>query len=241
MRLILSLALMLVLIAGCGSQQDEEQAQTEAPKAAIDSTEHATRTSTRHFRGIIYFSPRFRVFRDLDSARAYWVADPDEFIVTEYMAAAYGPEAPVWAEVSGTVTAFDGLGIAADFDSLLTVSTVTDLSGKTEIEPPMFKAAGNEPFWSITTTPGGGLSLRRPEDLEPIEFKGPQAVGKPDAWIFMGRQHIGSPTTLQLILTREPCQDTMADKEWTWRAMAIMDRTVLRGCAEEIMAGASSD
>jgi len=235
MRQAISLLVLLSILGGCGSPKNDQESASSTAQA------DTPKVTTRTLRGILYLSPRYRVFRELDTAQAYWVADPDNFVTEDYTRAAYGPEAPVWAEIAGTVAAFDGLGIAADFDSLLTISSVTDLSGKSTVEAPMFRASGNEPFWSITTTPGGGLTLRRPEDLEPLAFKGPKAVGKPAAWIFLGRQHAGSPSTLQLILTQEPCQDTMADKDWTWRAMLIMDRDVLRGCAEVTEPAAADD
>jgi uncharacterized membrane protein len=73
---------------------------------------------------------------------------------------------------------------------------------------------------------------------EPLVFAAPPPLAAPGVWVFSGRRTGSGPVSLQLFLVAGPCPDTMADKEWPWSALVVLDdREVLRGCGEPRPAG----
>jgi uncharacterized membrane protein len=91
----------------------------------------------------------------------------------------------------------------------------------------LFRAKGNEPFWSIDVTPSGVILQRPEEESLTAEY---QPLETADGGV---RHFIGDTTAgkLELTLTPGTCSDGMSDTVYGWNATASINGTPLKGCA----------
>lgn len=97
----------------------------------------------------------------------------------------------------------------------------------TRTPPPVLRAMGNEPFWSIEID-GNQLLYTTPENMpgQRIEAN----------WINEGKgwRWIGNAGQSAFDLTIEPgqCDDTMVDRSYAYSARVLMAGKTLQGCAD---------
>jgi len=91
----------------------------------------------------------------------------------------------------------------------------------------LFRAKGNEPFWTVDVTPSGVIITRPEHETLTFEY---QPLAKDDKGVrtFKGEMPDGK---LELTLTPGKCTDGMSDTVYGWNAMAVIDGEQLKGCA----------
>lgn len=87
----------------------------------------------------------------------------------------------------------------------------------------LWRAAGNEPFWSASLEEDG-LSVRTPSKI------------RTSSVMVDGLSFISVRDSLELHLTPGVCQDTMADTRYGFTARMVMDGRTMSGCAFKGMA-----
>lgn len=94
-----------------------------------------------------------------------------------------------------------------------------------------FRAAGNEPFWSLVVN-SLAMTIKTPQDLTGVAFAPslPMVSGVRYHWTAATAQP--NRHTIDVTIEATTCQDTMADKKWTHTATVIYDGKTLTGCAE---------
>lgn len=93
-----------------------------------------------------------------------------------------------------------------------------------------YRAAGNEPFWSVEIDEDT-LVLQTPENIEGTTIPAERIL---DGGDIVFTQRAGGHPVFTLRLKPEPCQDTMADKVWTHSASFAHGGQTLHGCGETI-------
>lgn len=101
-------------------------------------------------------------------------------------------------------------------------------SDETQVSP-AFRLRGNEPFWALDID-SAGMVFRTPEDTAGNRFPAslPIAVGDTLRW-----NSANEVSRIEVVVTKQQCSDSMADKTWTHTAMVMIDQRHLEGCAEE--------
>jgi heat shock protein HslJ len=97
--------------------------------------------------------------------------------------------------------------------------------------PTTFRARGNEPFWALEIGPAG-LTYSAPGE-EPVVF--PYAPARELGGKLSWKTTLGGskPRTLDAVLEKRPCQDTMSGERFPWTAEVHLDGRLLRGCAHD--------
>lgn len=95
------------------------------------------------------------------------------------------------------------------------------------------RAFGNEPFWNVVISEAGGIIYRRlgEEDVA-FPYEPPSYAGRDAPALTIGplEDAVGEHT-IEIVISVEPCQDTMADFVHPLRAIVVVDGEELRGCA----------
>jgi uncharacterized membrane protein len=93
---------------------------------------------------------------------------------------------------------------------------------------PAFRLLGNEPFWNLQID-STGIVFRTIEDTAGNRFPAtqPVMVGDTLRW-----NSVNEVSEVEAIVVPQECSDTMSDRKWPYRAIVIIDRRRLRGCAE---------
>ena len=120
-------------------------------------------------------------------------------------------------------------GIVAD--SAATDSNISPTPTQPAMVVTEWVALGNEPFWNVRIMPDS-IVWRTPEHLEGIHF--PPAVPESVAGEIRWRtQRSGTPSSLELSITRMECSDGMSDRVYPFKATLRLDSETFTGCAEE--------
>lgn len=90
----------------------------------------------------------------------------------------------------------------------------------------ILRAMGNEPFWSATIENNGFLLQRLGEPAQAVPYIEEQL---PNGNINISATVDGQP--LQLWLTEQPCNDSMADNQYHLTAELRIGQNIERGCA----------
>lgn len=110
----------------------------------------------------------------------------------------------------------------------LTYSRTDCLAGK----PPQneWRAFGNEPFWNLRILPGDITFDRLGE--QPLRYPFRPGVLGNDRWTWILDAPDGhARDRLEIVISRMPCQDSMADRRYDFRAEAIFRGRSYSGCA----------
>ena len=91
----------------------------------------------------------------------------------------------------------------------------------------LFRARGNEPFWSLDVTPSG-VNLQRPDQAMLTAEYQPLEKAADGVRHFIGDTAEGK---LELTLTPGKCSDGMSDTVYGWSAVAKIGDQQLKGCA----------
>lgn len=98
------------------------------------------------------------------------------------------------------------------------------------------RAFGNEPFWNVTISTSDGIVYGR---LGEPELRFPYSVPVSAGWGSAAR--VWGPVLdpaggheIEIRVSEEPCQDTMADIVHPMRATVTLDGETLSGCARRL-------
>lgn len=95
------------------------------------------------------------------------------------------------------------------------------------------RAFGNEPYWSVLISDAGGIVYSRlgEEDIA-FPYESPSYSTRDALRSTIGPlEDAAGEHTIEIVISEEPCQDTMADTVHPMRAIVMVDGEVLRGCA----------
>lgn len=95
------------------------------------------------------------------------------------------------------------------------------------------RAFGNEPFWSVLISDAGGIVYSRlgEEDIA-FPYDSPSYATRDALRSTIGPlEDTAGEHTIEIVISEEPCQDTMADTVHPMRAIVVVDDEELRGCA----------
>ena len=110
---------------------------------------------------------------------------------------------------------------------------ITLTCGQAEVETPALRAFGNEPFWSVTISEVDGIVYSRlgEEDVA-FPYESPSYATRDTPTFTIGPlEDDEGERTIEIVISEEPCQDTMADTVHPMRAIVVVDGEELRGCA----------
>ena len=145
-----------------------------------------------------------------------------------------GEGRPVFVEVRATMITIGPAATAhLAVAELVRASPVGEGAGCAEPPAPyLFRAFGNEPFWSATV---GADSVVFEQPDEPRRTAVP-VVKREDAggrWTVQARTAGESPHEIHIILTPGRCSDSMSGALYSLSAEAVFDGRPLSGCARE--------
>ena len=137
----------------------------------------------------------------------------------------------------GTLTALFLVG-ACGTPEPETPSTKTAPARASEI-----RAFGNEPFWSVLISEAGGIVYSRlgEEDIA-FPYESPSYATRDALRSTIGPlEDVAGEHTIEIVISEEPCQDTMADTVHPMRAIVVVDGEELRGCARRPVDGPAEE
>jgi putative lipoprotein len=219
---LLALAVIATL-AACG-KKDADTAATPAaaePAAAEPTAVPAAPSPMARYRG--------QAVMGKDGWGLTVCGDPQQRIVT------FAPDAQVVLDgfVAGGAKEFflDGWGREVDgkpqFANIERIYTEGPGCDEKDLGLALFRARGNEPFWSLDVTPSG-VNLQRPDQaLVTAEYQ-PLEKAANGVRHFVGDTPEGK---LELTLTPGKCSDGMSDTVYGWTAVARFKDQDLKGCA----------
>ena len=217
---LLALAVIATL-AACG----KKEADTAATPAATPAAEPAAATlpppPLARFRG--------QAVLGKDGYGLTVCGDPQQKIVT------FTPEAQAVIDgfLAGGAKEFflDGWGNEIEgkpqFVSIDRVYSEGPGCDEKDLGLALFRAKGNEPFWSIDVTPSG-VVLTRPE-TETLTFEY-QPLAKADDGTRTFKSELPD-NKLELTLVPGKCSDGMSDAVYGWTATGTINGTAFKGCA----------
>lgn len=171
-----------------------------------------------------------------DDSTSYWLSDPDSLLRPKAEEFEFFTQAwnSVFAEVEAVRLPPAGEGFAAEYDSLLKVVRVLNVTAKnfrTECFPYDFWCLGNEPFWSVEIS--GGENLVRLTDM-----------GTESAYFYQYVEPAVEETTytydipaeadqppLKIVVKKEECSDGMSDRNYDYSVTVQAGDRALKGCA----------
>ena len=92
----------------------------------------------------------------------------------------------------------------------------------------LFRAKGNEPFWSVDVTPSGVILTRPEKETLTFEY---QPLDKAEDGTRTFKSELLNDGKIELTLVPGKCSDGMSDTVYGWNATAIVDGEQLKGCA----------
>jgi putative lipoprotein len=143
-----------------------------------------------------------------------------------------GPETPVFVEVraeSARAPATGGVTLAVA--ALVRASPVGESAGCAEPPAPyLYRASGNEPFWSATV---GEDSIVFEQPEEPRRLAAPITGRETSAGrrVFHAETGGSVPHRFRVTLTPGRCADSMSGAIYSFSAEAVVDERPLSGCA----------
>ena len=98
------------------------------------------------------------------------------------------------------------------------------------------RAFGNEPFWNVTVSAAAGIVYRRLGEEEiTFPYQAPRHPVDDGTTLVFGPLRTGSGEhEIEMRVSEEDCQDTMADTIHPMRAIVILDGEELTGCARRL-------
>jgi uncharacterized membrane protein len=177
-----------------------------------------------------------RSFKLCGAEESIWVEDrTDADLWGLYRRLASYPNRPVFMEVTGELAGAPAGGFGAHFAQQILIRDVRNASVESagcfaKPDKFAFRAAGNEPFWSVEISKQGLAFAEMGQDdrilfpYSPPTFFGEQIIY---------RSQIGShePRSIVVRLDRESCSDSMADATSSFTATVTIDNRTLSGCA----------
>jgi uncharacterized membrane protein len=108
--------------------------------------------------------------------------------------------------------------------------------GPADLGPTALRAFGNEPFWNVTVSDTAGIVYERLGE-EKVIFPYQAATHPADdgtTLLFGPLRTESGEHEIEIRISKEDCQDTMADAVHPMRAIVILDGEELLGCARRL-------
>lgn len=208
----------------------------------------SSRITTRQgviFRGHLVFGHEVRSFQPCGKDLEYWVVDRTGGELWDvYRKLIPNPYEPLYLEVQGDLGPPPDTGFGADYERLLTVTTLRRAAVETRgcaenLRRFEFRAYGNEPFWNTDISEQGIIfsALGQPQLIfpyAPAKASGAQRLyssrtqGSPQHWI-------------QVFIDEKRCIDSMSGEYSGYAAKVSLDGRSYEGCAREGWASLARD
>ena len=177
-----------------------------------------------------------RSFKLCGAEESLWVEDrTDADLWGLYRRLASYPNRPVFMEVTGELAEAPAGGFGAHFAQQILIREVRNASVESagcfaEPDKFAFRAAGNEPFWSVEISKRGLAFVEMgQEDRILFPYSPPTFFGEQIIYRSQIRSH--QPRSIVVRLERESCSDSMADATSSFAATVTIDELTLSGCA----------
>lgn len=111
--------------------------------------------------------------------------------------------------------------------------------GQPPVEASSLRAFGNEPFWNVSIRVGDSIVYGRMGETEiPFPYEAPDFADGDSAFVYGPILDGTGRHTIEIRISRQDCQDTMADVIHPMRAWVTLDGEELSGCARDAEADA---
>lgn len=227
--------LTLALAACGGGGGGDEGADADEPDAGPPISEAVVEGT---FRGMAIFDvdgrPRFEPCGPVAAASLLLADSAGGDLEGAYQELVGEPGGRLYVEVRGRVEPVERRALSTGPDRILIAEEVRraalDVDGCDEmLDGLVFRAQGNEPFWSVNVT-SLDIALERPA-TDPVTFPFTTPTDSAGMRVYSTRAP-GGPS-LHLVLTEERCQDSMSGFWFPYSARAVVDGDTLTGCAAE--------
>ena len=227
---VMCIIVAVLFMASCSADRLDKVSDTEVQSGVSSDAGHAVQT----YHGYAVHGHEVRSFRPCGSDDWLWVIGPSDLLWTlcKRFATPQIPYQEVFAVVEAHQVPAPAEGFGADYSGGIKIEAVLYAG----LEGPgcnenwnafQYHVYGNEPFWSLEVS-DRYMRLSRPGS-------------KDQSWheISVTRAHDGIRYTIrdtttppvELIITREPCQDSMSGAYYAFAAVLRMGKVELRGCA----------
>jgi uncharacterized membrane protein len=108
--------------------------------------------------------------------------------------------------------------------------------GPSDLGTVALRAFGNEPFWNVTVSATAGIVYERlGEEGIIFPYQAPRHPADDGTTLLFGPLRTGSGEhEIEMRVSEEDCQDTMADAVHPMRAIVNLDGEELTGCARRL-------
>jgi len=179
-------------------------------------------------------------FRPCDDRSEVWLVDhTGGDLAAAYRALGSGPGSRVFIEVTAGVVVAPDSGAGSRYPEALSVTQLLRAGPAGEgagcDEPPatyVYRAAGNEPFWSATITADSILFVE-PGSQARLAFPATAPRRRGTSVSYQVSTEGPSRHVLTLTLARGRCVDSMSGAFYSFSARASLDARVFVGCARE--------
>lgn len=243
---LVALTMLAVACEPVNSGAGDETSPVPLTAERSDETVRAVDTGVADrgtFRGLLVWGDEVRAFTPCGDAEAAWVSDSTGALWKLYREMASRPYQPLYAELQGVRAPPPGDGFGSEYTWMLTVEhwlhlavdtvdCVRKAGGATPapgMEGLEYRAFGNEPFWSVSISPGE-IAF---QELGSGELLFPHAPSEQtgDVRIYRARTQTPAAHEIRIEIRKTDCSDTMADAVYGYAADVLLDGRAYRGCA----------
>lgn len=217
-------------LAGCSRPAAVDEAAPALPQAM---TPEISALSIK--RGMFTLSPQGAVFAPCGETVALRVVDQTDAVLSRAFTGE-SPDEPLelYLEAYGERAAADETAEAAGLDGMFMLEEVlyagfAGEGGGCRDQAPEYvvMARGNEPFWAVEVMEDT-LIWRQPDEPQETVFG---EVSQEDAEGAVRYQASNEAQSLELLLTAQPCIDSMSGEYFAYAANAMLDGRPVTGCA----------
>jgi len=177
-----------------------------------------------------------RSFKICGHEQSFWVEDgTEEDLWSLYRRMSGYPNRPLYMVVRGELQEPPATGFGSHYGKQLVIhelrQTAVESAGCFEdLSGFMFRAQGNEPSWQAEISLRG-IAFSEMGGAGRLFFSYNPPVTAKGHLVYWGSGRGEEPRTIQVSLTEEPCDDTMADTRYSFQATVMVGDHELTGCA----------
>jgi len=190
---------------------------------------------TTAYRGYYVAGHEVRAFHPCDQIGPRWLVDSTDGVLDDAFAELVGGALPydsIFFVVRGRMTSRINDGFAADYSGALVVTELRRAEGEglgcNDVSPGVFKAFGNEPFWSLEMSPDTFAFVRLGEpaltfavnDREPADGR----------WMFRGTGVEAGLDRIGVEVNERRCVDGMSGARFSYTVRVDLNDEPYLGC-----------
>jgi putative lipoprotein len=186
------------------------------------------------YRGFLVVGPDLATFMVCETFETAWVRNGSgEDLLEIHRSLGAKEYAPIYTELRGAYEPAPPEIVRDGFDVVFTLTELRraypggegpDCSENLAF---VFRAFGNEPFWSVKIS-GTGIAVTRPDDAEPPWFPLVEPMLEPSATRYISRK---GERTIDVVVRAGRCRDTMSGAYFNLSAEMQLDGRTYVGCA----------